>query len=194
MESPTRESDTERPANAPEPGGADARQGADDGRAELERQRDEAVAALQRATADYQNLRRRLQSDIDAAVARAKKPLHQELLLVLDYLDLALATTCTTQEGKNLHAGVQLTRTQLSSLLEREGIQPVPERSTFDAGLHQAVERVETEDAAPGTILATLRRGYTIAGQILRPAQVRVAVAPSRSADARSGSEAEGAA
>lgn len=153
--------------------------GASDTRfAELERARDEALAAQQRATADYQNLRRRMQSDIDSAVARAKKPLHQDLLLVLDYLDMALATPCTTPEGKTLLAGVQMTRAQLSTLLEREGIQPVPERGQFDAALHQAVERVETTDATPGTILGTLRRGYTAGGQILRPAQVRVAAEP----------------
>lgn len=149
--------------------------------AELERLCEEAQAAHQRATADYQNLRRRMQSDIDAAVARAKKPLHQDLLLVLDYLDMALATPCTTQEGKNLLAGVQMTRAQLAGLLDREGIQPVSERGAFDAALHEAVERVETTDAAPGTILGTLRRGYTLGGQILRPAQVRVAAAPSAS-------------
>ena len=119
-----------------------------------------------------------MQSDIDSAVARAKKPLHQDLLLVLDYLDMALATPCTTPEGKTLLAGVQMTRAQLSTLLEREGIQPVPERGQFDAALHQAVERVETTDATPGTILGTLRRGYTAGGQILRPAQVRVAAEP----------------
>lgn len=174
---PTTENEAREPsAREPAPAGADARAG------ELEKERDEAVALFQRATADYQNLRRRLSSDIDAAVARAKKPLHQELLLVLDYLDMALATPCTTPEGKNLLAGVTMTRTQLSGLLEREGIQAVPERRTFDPALHQAVERVETSDVAAGTILATLRRGYTVGGQILRAAQVKVAVEPSAGA------------
>lgn len=150
---------------------------------ELEKERDEAVSLGQRATADYQNLRRRLSSDIDAAVARAKKPLHQELLLVLDYLDMALATPCTTTEAKTLRAGVEMTRSQLWTVLERDGILAVPERKSFDPALHQAVESVATSDTPAGTILATLRRGYTAGGQILRPAQVKVAVEP----DAKSG-------
>ena len=52
----------------------------------LVRERDEHFANWQRAQADYQNLRRRMSSDIDSAVQRAKKPLHQDLLLVLDVL------------------------------------------------------------------------------------------------------------
>jgi molecular chaperone GrpE len=143
--------------------------------AEITAQRDEYLAALQRSQADYQNLRRRLQSDIDAATSRSKVPLLQDLLLVLDYLDMALASPCTTTEGKNLHAGVEMTKGQLVRALEREGVKQVPETGAFDAAVHQAVERTETDDVAPNMIVTTLRRGYTQNGAVLRPAQVRVA-------------------
>ena len=142
----------------------------------VERERDEHRANWQRAQADYQNLRRRLQSDIDAALQRAKKPLLQNLLLVLDYLEMALASPCTTQEGKDLRAGVELTRSALVSALERESVRAIPDGGTFDAALHEAVERVESADHSSGEIVQTLRRGYTVDGQVLRPAQVKVAV------------------
>jgi molecular chaperone GrpE len=148
-------------------------------RTEFETERDDLRATLQRAQADYQNLRRRLQSDIDTAVTRAKGPLLQDLLLVLDYLDLALAVSTTQSESKNLHAGVEMTKGQLVRALEREGIKPVPETGPFDAKLHDAVESIATDEAAPNTILATLRKGYTQNGAVLRPAQVKVAVAKS---------------
>lgn len=143
--------------------------------------RDEYLASWQRAQADYQNLRRRIGSDTEAAVARSKQALLGELLLVLDYLEMALAAPCTSGEGKNLHAGVEMTRAQLWRVLEREGVKLVPETGRFDAAVHQAVERVETADEAEGTLLATLRRGYTLGAQILRPAHVRVAAAPAAS-------------
>lgn len=152
---------------------------------EAESKRDEYLAALQRSQADYQNLRRRLQADIDGAVVRAKSPLLQDLLLVLDYLDLALAAPVTTAEGKNLHAGVEMTKGQLVRALEREGVKPVAEGGAFDAALHDAVESVETESAAPNTIVATMRKGYTQNGAVLRPAQVKVAVAPNARARRR---------
>jgi molecular chaperone GrpE len=152
---------------------------------EAETKRDEYLAALQRSQADYQNLRRRLQADIDTAVGRAKGPLLQDLLLVLDYLDLALAAPVTTQEGKNLHAGVEMTKSQLVRALEREGVAAVAETGPFDASLHDAVESVATSEAEPNTILATLRKGYTQNGLVLRPAQVKVAVAPAARAGRR---------
>lgn len=140
-------------------------------------------ATLQRAQADYQNLRRRIGSDTDAAVARSKQGLLTELLLVLDYLEMALAAPCASPEGKNLHAGVELTRAQLWKVLEREGVKLVSETGRFDAAVHQAVERVETADEPEGTILATLRRGYTLGNQILRAAHVRVAAGASKAAE-----------
>lgn len=152
---------------------------AGDGETEIEKLRRESQENLQnwkRATADYQNLRRRLQTDIDAASQRSKQPLLLDLLLVLDYLEMALQAPCTTTEGKNLSAGVELTRSVLLRTLERENVRAVPEGGQFDAAVHQAVERVESDDHESGTILGTLRRGYTCNGQVLRPAQVRVAV------------------
>lgn len=137
-------------------------------------ERDEYLASWQRAQADYQNLRRRIGSDTEAAVARAKQALLAELLLVLDYLELALAAPCASSEGKNLHAGVELTRQQLWRVLEREGVKLVPESGRFDAAVHQAVEHVESSEQPEGTILTTLRRGYTLGNQILRAGQVRV--------------------
>jgi len=146
-------------------------------------ERDEYLASWQRAQADYQNLRRRIGSDTEAAVARSKQALLTEMLLVLDYLEMALVAPCASPEGRNLHAGVELTRAQLWKVLEREGVKLVPESGRFDAAVHQAVERVETADEPEGTILATLRRGYTLGNQILRPAHVRVAASASRAAE-----------
>lgn len=145
----------------------------------LTRERDEHLGSWQRAAADYANLRRRVHSDVEAAVQRVQQPLLQDLLLVLDYLDLALASPCDTDEGRRLHAGVEMTRLALMGVLEREGVAPIPDGGRFDAALHQAVERFETSGQPAGEILATVRRGYTRAGQILRPAQVRVAAEPS---------------
>lgn len=139
------------------------------------REREEFRANWQRAQADYQNLRRRMAADNEAAVQRAKKQLLLDLLLVLDYLDMALGAPVTTQEGKDLRAGVEMTRGTLFRTLEREGLRAVPDTGAFDATLHEAVDSVEAADVPDGHIVQTLRRGYTMNGHVLRPAQVRVA-------------------
>ena len=163
----------------------------------LVRERDEYLASWNRAVADYQNLRRRLQSDIDAAVARRKAALLGDLLLVLDYLDMALATPVATPEGKTLHAGVEATRTAMLGALEREGVKPLPREGRFDPAIHACVATEDAPGRKPGEILETLRPGYTLEGRILRPAQVRVAgsieVSPGES-DEDDGEDASGSA
>jgi molecular chaperone GrpE len=144
----------------------------------IARERDEYLANWKRATADYQNLRRRLQSDLEEAVVRQKTGLITELLLVLDFLDMALASPVSTEEGKNLHQGVEATRTALLGVLEREGVRPIPDSGRFDPTMHDSVARIEAKGVEPGTIVEVLRRGYNLEGRILRPAQVKVAGEP----------------
>ncbi len=148
-------------------------------------ERDENHKNWQRALADYQNLRRRLASDTEDAVKRGKKALVSDLLLVLDYLDMALAAPATNDETRALRAGVDMTRQQLWAALQREGVALVRETGAFDATWHDCAERIETKDAPDGAILSVMRKGYAWNGTVLRPAQVRVAAMPAGSSTQR---------
>lgn len=143
----------------------------------LRTERDEYLQQWKRAQADYQNLRRRNQLDFEAAQRRGFERLFGNLLLVLDSLDMALAAPATNEETRALAAGVKLTREQLLSALEAEELRPMNDAGAFDPALHQAVAE-EAAPGEPGRILATLRRGYTWKGAVLRPAQVRVSASP----------------
>jgi molecular chaperone GrpE len=151
--------------------------------AELERvarERDDLSAKLQRATADYQNLRRRQQMDVDAAVRRGLESLLQNLLLVLDHLDLALAAPAESDEAKKLARGVALTRDQFLAALAQEDVTPIEAGTSFDPARHEAVATVERADLEPGTVVDVLRRGYTWRDKVLRVAHVRVSAAPKK--------------
>jgi molecular chaperone GrpE len=139
------------------------------------RERDEYLASWQRAQADYQNLRRRMAQDIEAATRRAKQPLLSDVLLVLDQLEMALAVPAEHEDARNLRIGVELTRGELLRALENEGVRPVPEGGAFDPAVHQALRTVAAPEAEPGSIVKTVRRGYTWGDQVLRFAQVEVA-------------------
>ncbi|MCH2107597.1 MAG: nucleotide exchange factor GrpE [Planctomycetes bacterium] len=142
--------------------------------ARAERERDEAIANWQRARADYKNLNRRSLETIDAAVGRARTEVLGELLLVLDYLDMALMAECTGEEAKNLHYGVSLTRDQMLGVLERFEVKPIEELETFDPAIHQALSKVDDPERAEGEIVEVVRKGYRIGEQVLRHAQVHV--------------------
>ena len=149
----------------------------------LRSERDELQQRFQRAAADYQNLKRRGLADADERLRRALQPLLDRMLYVLDYLDMALACPTTTDEAKNLAVGVRLTRDQFLAALEAEDVRPVPPKAVFDPSVHEAKAAVGRADVAPGTVLETVRAGYTWRGEILRYAHVVVAKAPESKPD-----------
>ena len=149
----------------------------DDRTAELEQRCEELSARFQRAQADYQNLRRRSAADLEAGVKRTIQPLLDELLLVLDFLDLALTSPAETQDARNLLQGIEMTRAKFAQALEAAGVREIASTGIFDPALHEAVETRHEKGLEPGTIIETLRRGYTWQDQALRFARVAVAVA-----------------
>ncbi len=143
----------------------------------------ELEAKALRAHADYQNLRRRAQADLEAGIKRQMQPLIEDLLLVLDFLDMALASPATNEETKNLAIGVEMTRNKFVQALEASDVLVIDTSGRFDPALHDASEALENPDQEPGTILATLRRGYKWHEQVLRPAQVRVVAGDLKASD-----------
>ncbi len=143
--------------------------------AELEERCAELNERWLRAQADYQNLRKRSQADVEASLRRVVQPLFSELLLVLDYLDLALSSPVRSDDARSLAEGIQLTRTKLLHALDASEVEELPTTGSFDPAVHEAVGTREADGVAPGTILETLRKGYRWRGQVLRPARVIVA-------------------
>jgi molecular chaperone GrpE len=144
----------------------------------LTREREEYLESWRRARADYQNLRRRVQADIDDAVRRSRTSLLSELLLVLDFLEMALRTEVHSEDARNLKIGIEMTRGQMMQFLEQQDVRPVPEGGRFDPTVHQAVEMVEAPEHEPGEVVETVRRGYRIGEHVLRHAHVKVAAEP----------------
>ena len=63
--------------------------------------------------------------------------------------------------------------------LKKMGLEPLEAAGKqFDPNLHQAVERVPTDEAEDQEILGEFVKGYNFKGKLLRPAMVRVAVKP----------------
>ena len=142
---------------------------------ELEAKCEDLNARWLRAQADYQNLRRRAQEDLESNLQRHMQPLLVDLLLVLDFLDLALASPAESTETKNLVMGVEMTRTKFVQVLEASDVDEIDTTGEFDPTRHEATDTRTVDGAEPGTIVETVRKGYTWRGRVLRPARVVVA-------------------
>ena len=132
---------------------------------------------LLRRQADFENFRRRAERDRSDFVQFAGMEFARALLPVLDDFERALQVECA---DSGYTKGVQLIYNRLFDALRKMGLEPMDTvGQTFDPNLHQAIERVETDQAEDQSILGEFQKGYNFKGKLLRPAMVKVAVRPS---------------
>ena len=131
---------------------------------------------LLRAHAEFDNARRRAERERSDFLQFSAMELVRDILPVLDDFERALKVPTA---GREYAKGIELIYQRLFDALKKLGLEPIEsEGKPFDPNLHQAVERVETEEAADQTVLGEFQRGYNFKGKLLRPAMVRVAVRP----------------
>jgi len=140
----------------------------------LAAEKSELYDRMLRTQADFENARRRAERDRSEFLQFAAMDLVRQIVPVLDDFERALKVeTCDPNYAK----GVELIYQRLYETLKKMGLEPVEtEGKQFDPNLHQAVERVETEEAPDQAILGEFQKGYNFKGKLLRPAMVRVAV------------------
>jgi len=134
-----------------------------------------------RAHADFENSKRLLAKDKAAAVSYANESFANDILSVVDSFDSALATIAATEVEEasevveKIKEGLDLTYTQLTKVLEKNGIKAVECDGEFDPDVHQAIMQVDSEEKESGEIVQVLQKGYTIKERLLRPAMVSTA-------------------
>jgi molecular chaperone GrpE len=95
-------------------------------------------------------------------------------------LERALQSAQRSSDVKAMAEGLTMVQRQFVEALGREGIARVPTIGhSFDPGIHEAIQQVETDEHPPGTIIAEVQPGYLQAERLLRAAMVVVARAKS---------------
>lgn len=136
---------------------------------------------LLRATAEFDNFKKRAARERQDAIKFANEGLLQKLLPVLDNFDAALVAAQTGPAGntQSLLTGVTMIQQQFKAALTEAGLEEVDATGKpFDPNIHEAVSQTETADHPDGHVAQQLRRGYKLRERLLRPATVIVAKAP----------------
>lgn len=145
---------------------------------ELRDEREKAqsyFANWQRAQADFENYRRRVNQERNEALDLASGVLLRKLLGALDDLDRAFARPPSEMRKKEWVEGARLSFEKLRATLESEGLNPIDALGKpFDPRYHEAVMRRSGDD---GIVVEEVRKGYTLNGRVLRPSTVVVGVA-----------------
>lgn len=148
--------------------------------AALRKALDEAREQVLRTQAEMQNLRRRVERDVENAHKFALDKFVDDLLPVVDNLERATAAVDPAQRQasalvERVMEGVELTLRGFLDALGRHNVQPVnPAGEVFDPAFHQAVATVPDAQLAANRVVEVLQRGYTLNGRLVRPAMVVV--------------------
>lgn len=126
-----------------------------------------------RLAAEYDNYRRRTAKEKESIWADAKADAAVAFLPVYDNLERALKQETADEAYKK---GVEMTMTQLKTVLEQLGIQEIPALGEpFDPNLHNAVMHVEDENFGENTVCDVFQAGFQLGEKVIRFAMVKVA-------------------
>lgn len=133
--------------------------------------------AMVRARAEIDNVRRRVEQDVEKAHKFALEKFSAELLPVIDNLERALeATDKSNPDHKSTVEGIELTLKSFLDTVKKFGIEVVStESGQLNPEVHQAITMIDSPEHTSGQIVNTIQKGYTLNGRLMRPAMVVVA-------------------
>ncbi len=140
------------------------------------KERTDYLAGWQRAKADYVNLQKESAVRHGESFQLAVERTISDIIPVIDSFELAMAdkeTWNTTPE--NWRKGVEHIYNQLKVALRNHGVAEIcpKEEDEIEFQHHTVVETVSTDKKeSDGKISAVLQKGYSVNGNVLRPAKV----------------------
>ena len=126
-----------------------------------------------RLTAEYDNYRKRTAKEKDGIYQDAKADTIRAFLDVYDNLERALKQETADEAYKK---GVEMTMTQLRSVLEKLGITEIPALGQpFDPEKHNAVMHIDDENLGENVVAQVFQAGFSMGDKVIRHAIVQVA-------------------
>ena len=160
---------------APEAGEAEEPQDVEGWRALIAGEREQSqshYASWQRAVADYQNFKRRVEQERAEMGRLASAALVINLLPLIDDVERALRTVDTKLAGLTWIDGIWLIYRKFQAVLEAAGVKEIEaDGQSFDPTVHEAVSQAPGEE---GKIVSVVQKGYTLGDRVIRPAMVVV--------------------
>ena len=142
------------------------------------REKDQFKRLAQRAQADLVNYRRRIETEQQSALLRNQQRIVLRFIDVIDQLTVALKSDSLDEVDTGWFEGINAIHKKFLSELSLEGFEQFDSLGEeFDPRKHEALLSSITADSEPNTVIAVLRPGYTHNGEVVRPAQVEIAVA-----------------
>lgn len=142
---------------------------------DLKQEVDEFREMAQRIQAEFQNYRKRSEEQAEGERTRYQGEVLKELLPVFENFRRAARHVPDELKGNEWVAGIGGIETQFEQVLSRMGLEPIKSvGETFDPGKHEAVAQDTVSDKQDHEILEEFESGYTLNGQVVKTAKVKV--------------------
>ncbi|EGP92824.1 nucleotide exchange factor GrpE [Nitrosarchaeum koreense] len=127
---------------------------------------------IKHVLADYQNLNKKTQSDIEKGVNTKIEEFMLDFLKIYD--DFIRAKQVFSESKINTN-GLDSILKNMDSLLSKYNITPIDALGEiFDPNLHEAISIIEDSELDNNTIVKELRKGYISHKRVIRPTLVEI--------------------
>ncbi len=135
----------------------------------------ESVDGWQRAQAEFQNYKKRIERDNEMTYASMKGDIIKKVLPALDDLERALREVDRPADDAWAN-GIELIARKLQNILESEGVKRIEaEGAEFNPNFHEAISHEPSDTVTSEHVIAVVQNGYMLGERVIRPALVRVA-------------------
>jgi hypothetical protein len=143
---------------------------------DLQQQLGELTLDLQRTRADFENYRKRVEAEKQAAQDLGQTKAIMKLLPVIDTIERAIANVPAELADNAWAKGVAGLSKQLDKQLKDLGLEKIDAKpgTPFNPELHQAVQFDEAAEGDKEVIAEELRAGYILNGAVVRDAMTKV--------------------
>ncbi|HHD15985.1 MAG TPA: nucleotide exchange factor GrpE [Euryarchaeota archaeon] len=133
---------------------------------------------MDRAYQDMENLKRRMESDIQMKVRERTASILISMIFAIDNIDRAIEEAGKRKDIKeisNLLTGLESIKKGMLAQMEQKGVTIIdPLGKPFDPREHEAAGTVKDKSVPSNSVKEVLQVGYRYDGQVLRPARVMV--------------------
>lgn len=135
----------------------------------------EYLEGWQRATAELDNFKKRLQSEKELQKVQLREEVITPLLSLADNFQSIAKFVPKEIEDNPWTKGVLHVARQFNQLLEDSGVIPIEKTDEeFDPTIHEAIEEIKDKNKQSGLVVEVMQRGYRIGDRVIRPAKVKV--------------------
>jgi len=132
-----------------------------------------------RKAADFENYKKRTETEISNVYRYANENLIFELLPVLDDFNRIMKSWDENHDLESFKKGIEIVYDKFKSILQKQGLKEIDAISKpFDVNLHEALMQTQTDQFAPNTVTEVVENGYYLKDKVLRHAKVVVSNLP----------------